>query len=69
MSDHKKEEEYYQGVTFLNFQSGSPDQPDERLALLLADFTKRMHDLKIRVYSNLQIGKPGGGGCPPGGCT
>lgn len=64
-----EEEEYYTGVTFLNFQSGSLDEPSDRLLKLIALFTKEMHKDKIRVYTNLQIGKPGGGGCPPGGCS
>jgi hypothetical protein len=63
-----EEEEYYKGVTFLAFQSGSPDEPSDRTLKLIANFTKDMQKESIRVYSVLQIGKPGGGGCPPGGC-
>jgi len=62
------EEEYYKGVTFINFQSGSPDEPSDRLLKLITNFVKDMQKEKIRVYTNLQIGKPQGGGCPPGGC-
>lgn len=61
-------EEYYKGVTFLNFQSGSPDEPSDRLFLLIKNFVIDLQKEKIRVYTNLQIGKPIGGGCPPGGC-
>ena len=68
MAKKKTEEGYYNGVTFINFQSGSSDEPSDKLLKLIALFTKDMHKEKIRVYTNLQIGKPGGGGCPPGGC-
>jgi len=64
----KSEKDYYNGVTFLNFQSGSPDQPTDRLLELLTRFVIDLQKEKIRVYSNIQIGKPTGGGCPPGGC-
>ena len=66
--ESEKNEEYYKGVTFLNFQSGSPDQPTDRVLQLLTKFVIDLHKEKIRVYNNLQIGKPTGGGCPPGGC-
>lgn len=64
----QEQKEYYKGVTFLAFQSGSDDEPSDRTLKLIATFTKDMHKEKIRVYSVLQIGKPQGGGCPPGGC-
>ena len=64
----ESEKDYYNGVTFLNFQSGSPDQPTDRLLELLTRFVIDLQKEKIRVYSNIQIGKPTGGGCPPGGC-
>lgn len=61
------EEEYeYKGVTFINFQSGTPNEPDE---YLLSVFGKLIVDLqkeKIRTYLNFQIGTPAGGcGAPP----
>jgi hypothetical protein len=65
---YHEEEDYYKGVTFLNFQSGSPDEPSDKLFKLLKHFTYEMHEMGIRVYTNIQIGKPQGGGCPPGGC-
>ncbi len=68
MAKKKHKEKYPKGVTFLNFQSGSEDEPSDRLLKLIALFTKEMNKDNIRVYTNLQIGKPGGGGCPPGGC-
>jgi len=68
MAKETKEEEYYKGVTFINFQSGSPDEPSDRLLKLLENLVIDLHKEKIRAYLNLQIGKPNGGGCPPGGC-
>jgi len=59
-------EKYYYGVTFLNFQSGSEDEPSEAVIKLLSDFTIACHKEHIRVYSNIQMGKPKN--CPPGGC-
>jgi hypothetical protein len=64
----KKEEEYFwYGVTFLNFQSGSENEPSEAVIKLITDFTIACHKEHIRVYTNIQMGKPSG--CPPGGCT
>lgn len=62
------EEEYYQGSTFFNFQSGSPDQPTDRVQKLFKNLIIDLHKERIKVYNNVQLGKPGGGGCPPGGC-
>jgi hypothetical protein len=64
----KTEYEDYKGVTFLSFQSGSPDEPSDRLLKLIEKFVVNLQKEKIRVYTTLQIGKPQGGGCPPGGC-
>ena len=64
----EENEHYYKGVTFLNFQSGSPDQPTDRLLQLIQLFVIELHKEKIRAYINIQVGKPNGGGCPPNGC-
>jgi len=60
-------EEYYKGVTFLNFQSGSSDEPSEKLLKLIGSFVVKMQEHKIRVYTNVQVGTPpppSGGGHP-----
>lgn len=62
-------DDYYEGVAFLSIQSGSPDQPTDRLTDFISIFCKTMHEARIRPYVVTQIGKPNGGGCPPGGCT
>jgi len=59
-----KKEEYYKGVTFLNFQSGSEDEPSEKLLKLISKFVVEMQEHKIRVYTNVQVGTPPP---PPGG--
>lgn len=64
----ENEEDYYEGSTMMNFQSGSPDQPTDRVQKLFQNLIIGLHKEKIRTYTNFQIGKPGGGGCPPGGC-
>jgi len=61
-----KDHTWYYGVTFLNFQSGSENEPSEAVIKLITDFTIACHKEHIRVYTNLQMGKPPG--CPPGGC-
>lgn len=61
-----KEEEYeYRGVTFLSYQSGN--EPTDRMLKLLTLFVKEMEEERIRVYINIQTGKPTNPpGCPPG---
>lgn len=63
----KEEEYFYYGVTFLSFQSGSDDEPSDRVLKLISDFTIAMHHEHIRTYTNIQMGKPRN--CPPGGCS
>jgi len=68
MAKKKKatEEEYYKGVTFVNYQSGN--EPSDRLLKLMAHFTCEMQEMHIRTYWGLQIGKPvPPPSCPPGG--
>lgn len=61
-----QEKEDYKGVTFISYQSGSPDEPSIQLMNAIAHFVKEMQEYKIRVYTNLQIGTPTGGcGAPP----
>ncbi len=55
----------YKGVTFISYQSGSPDEPSKQLMDCIAHFVKEMQEYKIRVYTNLQIGTPNGGCGPP----
>lgn len=58
--------EYYRGTTFVNYQSGN--EPSDRLLKLMEFFTCEMHDMRIRTYWGLQIGKPiPPNTCPPGG--
>lgn len=65
MSEHEEYE--YKGVTFLSYQSGN--EPTERMLQFISLFVKNMHEEKIRVYTNLQIGKPTNPpACPPAGC-
>lgn len=65
---NNQEEDYYEGVTFVVYQSGN--EPTDRLLKLMQHFTCEMHEMRIRTYWANQIGKPGGGGCVPGqqGC-
>jgi hypothetical protein len=62
--EEEKEEDYYKGVTFLNFQSGSEDQPTDHVMKIFAQFVIDLHKEKIRVYNNIQVGTPPP---PPGG--
>lgn len=59
-------EEYYKGVTFISYQSGTTGEPNEQLMNVFAKFIMDLHKCRIRTYTNMQIGKPGG--CPPNGC-
>lgn len=58
-------EEYYQGVTFVTYQSGN--EPSDRMLKLMTHFVCEMHKMKIRTYWSNQIGKPANPpSCPPG---
>lgn len=61
------EQQDYKGVTFLSYQSGN--EPTDAMLKLIQLFVEGMHKAGIRVYTNIQVGKPTNPPtCPPGGC-
>lgn len=62
--ENKEEKEVY-AVSYLTIQSSDID---DNVLLMVEHLTKRLAKEGIRLYTSIQSGKPGGGGCPPGGC-
>lgn len=48
----------YLGVTFINFQSSSPDQPTMQVMECLEKTIIALNKERIRCYINYQVGKP-----------